>query len=77
MWIEKENKLYRSFIFKDFLSAFAFMTKAAIISEKFHHHPRWTNEYNKVEIWLYTHDENNQITVKDYDLAKKIDELYK
>lgn len=75
MWIEKENKLYQSFVFEDFLSAFAFITKVAILSETAKHHPRWTNEYNVVEIWLYTHDQNNQITTKDYDLAEKIDKL--
>lgn len=77
MWIEKEGKLYRSFRFEDFLSAFAFISKVAIVSEKENHHPKWTNEYNVVDIWLYTHDEENRITIKDYELAKKIDQLYK
>ena len=75
MWIEKDNKLYRSFNFKDFSDAFAFMTRVAFIAESCNHHPRWTNEYNKVEIWLFTHDENDKVTEKDRDLAKRIDEI--
>jgi 4a-hydroxytetrahydrobiopterin dehydratase len=55
MWQETDNKLYRSFEFKDFSAAFAFMTHVALLAEKMDHHPTWTNSWNKVEIWLYTH----------------------
>ena len=75
MWEEKENKLVRSFVFKDFSTAFAFMTRVALIAEKMDHHPFWTNVYNKVEIQLSTHDAGDIITDKDRQLAKAIDEL--
>lgn len=75
MWEEKENKLVRSFEFKDFSAAFAFMTRVALIAEKMDHHPSWTNVYNKVEIRLSTHDAGDIITDKDRQLAKAIDEL--
>ncbi|HEU0226992.1 MAG TPA: 4a-hydroxytetrahydrobiopterin dehydratase [Arachidicoccus soli] len=75
MWQEKENKLYKNFEFKNFSEAFAFMTRVALIAEKMDHHPTWTNTWNRVEVWLSTHDAGNMITRKDEDLAKAIDEL--
>ncbi len=75
MWEEKNNKLYKIFDFKDFSEAFAFMSRVALAAEKMNHHPKWTNEYNKVEIWLSTHDAGNIVTQKDRTLAEKIDKL--
>lgn len=75
MWLEQNNKLYRSFEFKNFEDAFAFMSKVATLAEKHNHHPTWCNTYNKVEIWLCTHDAGNVITQKDEDLAEAIDKL--
>lgn len=74
-WSEKENTLYRKFTFEDFSEAFAFMTRVAIEAEKLNHHPKWTNVWNTVEIWLNTHDAGDIVTEKDHQLAKKIDEL--
>ncbi|NBR16246.1 MAG: pterin-4-alpha-carbinolamine dehydratase [Crocinitomicaceae bacterium] len=75
MWIETNNQLYKKFSFKDFSEAFAFMTRVAFLSEKSNHHPKWTNVYNTVEVWLSTHDAGNVITEKDKELAKAIDSL--
>ncbi|OCX54106.1 4a-hydroxytetrahydrobiopterin dehydratase [Mucilaginibacter sp. PPCGB 2223] len=75
MWREEDNKLHRSFIFKDFTAAFAFMTKVAAIAEKQNHHPTWTNTYNKVDIWLNTHDAGDIVTAKDRELAAAIDKV--
>ena len=75
MWEEKNDQLYRKFEFKDFSEAFAFMTRVALEAEKMDHHPLWTNVYNKLEIWLSTHDAGNTVTDKDRKLAKKIDAL--
>ena len=75
MWKEKDNSLYRKFEFKDFTEAFAFMTRVALIAEKMDHHPKWTNVYNTVEVWLSTHDAGDVVTEKDRKLAKKIDGL--
>ncbi len=49
------------------------MTRIADLAEGVQHHPRWTNEYNNVEIWLSTHSAGGKITKKDKDLAKAID----
>ena len=75
MWTEQNNALYRKFQFDDFSEAFAFMTRVAIEAEKMNHHPRWTNVYNTVEIWLNTHDAGDVVTDKDRKLSKKIDAL--
>jgi 4a-hydroxytetrahydrobiopterin dehydratase len=75
MWKEADNKLFRSFTFKDFSQAFAFMTRVALEAEKMNHHPLWTNVYNKVDIWLNTHDAGDIVTEKDRKLAAKIDAL--
>ena len=75
MWKEEDNKLEKTFKFKDFSEAFAFMTRVALIAEKIEHHPEWTNIYNKVTIKLNTHDAGDIITDKDRKLAKEIDGL--
>jgi 4a-hydroxytetrahydrobiopterin dehydratase len=76
MWKKENNKLQQTFKFKDFVEAFGFMSKVALIAEKMNHHPEWKNVYNKVEITLTTHGEGNMITEKDRKLAKAIDELF-
>ena len=75
MWEEKNNSLYKKFEFKDFSQAFAFMTRVAIEAEKMNHHPLWTNVWNRVEIWLSTHDAGDVVTDKDKKLSEKIDKL--
>jgi 4a-hydroxytetrahydrobiopterin dehydratase len=74
-WEKKDNSLYRKFQFKDFSEAFSFMTRVALAAEKMDHHPKWTNIWNSVEIWLSTHDAGNTITDKDRTLAQQIDAL--
>lgn len=75
MWQEENNKLSKSFQFKDFKEAFGFMTKVALVAEKMDHHPYWTNVYNQVTIELSTHDAGNIVTDKDRKLAMEIDRL--
>jgi len=75
MWSEKDNTLYRKFEFRDFSEAFAFMTRVALAAEKMDHHPKWTNVWNSVEVWLSTHDAGDVVTDKDRKLAKAIDKL--
>lgn len=69
------SRLEKTFIFGDFVEAFAFMTKVALLAEKTNHHPDWSNVYNKVIIKLSTHDAGNQVTDKDRKLAAAIDRL--
>lgn len=74
-WTEKDNKLIRSFEFKDFTEAFGFLVKVAIEAEKVQHHPEIENVYNKVTLRLTTHDEGSKVTEKDRNLAATIDDL--
>lgn len=75
MWEEKNQTLNQRFVFKNFSEAFSFMTRVALEAEKMDHHPKWTNVYNEVEIWLSTHDAGDVVTEKDRKLAKKIDAI--
>ena len=75
MWTTIDNKLTKTFKFKNFSEAFAFMTRVAFLAEKHNHHPEWTNIYATVEIKLSTHDAGNVVTEKDEHLAKLIDSL--
>lgn len=74
-WKEENNRLKKSFVFKDFTEAFGFMTKVAIIAEKMNHHPTWTNTWNTVDFELSTHDAGNTVTELDRKLAQAIDKL--
>jgi 4a-hydroxytetrahydrobiopterin dehydratase len=74
-WIEENNSLKKTFVFKDFTAAFGFMTQVAIIAEKMNHHPTWTNTWNTVQFELSTHDAGNTVTEKDRTLAKAIDQV--
>ncbi len=76
MWKEENKQLHRSFEFKDFVAAFAFMKKVAFAAEKMGHHPNWSNVYNKVDIKLFTHEANDSITEKDVNLSKEIDKIF-
>jgi 4a-hydroxytetrahydrobiopterin dehydratase len=75
MWTETNNSLQRTFTFKDFSEAFAFMTRVALLAEKHDHHPEWSNVWNKVNITLRTHSAGNIVTEKDRKLAADIDKL--
>lgn len=80
-WKEKVDEktqagsLTKEFKFPDFISAWAFMNKVALLAEKMDHHPDWSNSYNKVNISLSTHSEGDKITSKDRELARLIDSL--
>jgi 4a-hydroxytetrahydrobiopterin dehydratase len=73
-WKVVEAKLHREFKFPNFVEAFAFMTKVAIVAEKMDHHPELFNVYNRVVIDLTTHDADG-ISSLDLELAKKINKL--
>ena len=75
MWTEENNQLTKTFVLRNFVEAFAFMTRVAMAAEKMDHHPNWNNVYNKVTIHLNTHDAGNIVTEKDRKLAAAIDKL--
>src|SRR6478735_2886527 len=73
-WRQAEGRdaIARTFRFKDFNTAFGFMTRVALQAEKMDHHPEWFNVYNRVEVTLATHDAGG-VTEKDIDLAAAMD----
>ena len=73
-WIIDNKTIKKEFKFENFIEAFGFMSKVALLSEKIDHHPDWQNIYNKVKINLTTHDKGG-ITTNDIKLAESIDKL--
>ncbi len=74
-WSLRNGKLFRSLQFKDFTTAFGFMTQVAILAEKADHHPEWFNVYNKLEIELTTHDVGG-LSQRDFLLAAQINAVF-
>jgi 4a-hydroxytetrahydrobiopterin dehydratase len=74
-WKNENNRLKKTFTFKDFSEAFSFMTRVALTAEKMNHHPTWTNTWNTVSFELSTHDAGDIVTDKDRKLAEAIDKL--
>lgn len=73
-WSLVDGKLYKLFVFRDFVDAFTFMTRASYAIEKLDHHPEWLNVYNKLHVYLTTHDAGG-ITELDFRLAQTLDSL--
>jgi len=67
-WTLVDGKLHRRYKFADFVAAFGFMTKMALVAERMNHHPEWFNVYNQVRVDLTTHDAGG-ITELDIKLA--------
>ena len=74
-WEIISNHIAREFNFGNFIEAFSFMTKIALICEKHNHHPNLENVYSKVTIKLTTHDLGG-ITNLDQIIASEINEIY-
>jgi 4a-hydroxytetrahydrobiopterin dehydratase len=75
-WTFDDTHIARTFAFKTFVEAFSFMSAVALEAEKMDHHPDWSNTYNQVSVSLHTHSAMG-VTNKDFDLAAKIDKVYK
>lgn len=72
--VDDPDGISRHFTFPDFVTAFGFMTRIAILAEKADHHPEWSNIYNRVDITLTTHDAGG-LSQRDVDMAYAIDTL--
>ena len=73
-WEINSQQIERNFNFANFIEAFSFMTKVALICEKYNHHPYWENVYSKVLIKLSTHDLGG-ITNLDQTIAWEINKI--
>lgn len=73
-WQLRDGKLHREFVFDDFVGAFGFMTRAALVAERMNHHPEWFNVYKRVRVDLTTHEAGG-ISQRDLELAEAMDRL--
>ena len=73
-WEVVEGALHREFVFADFVEAFGFMSRVALVAEKMDHHPDWSNVWNRVVVDLRSHDAG-AITDRDVALAERMNEL--
>ena len=73
-WKVESGELTRTFSFRDFRAALAFVNKIGDAAEKAGHHPDIDIRYNRVRLGLVTHDAGG-ITAKDFDLAGQADKL--
>lgn len=64
----------KTFRFKAFRDAIAWMVRAGFEAEAMDHHPEWFNVYNRVEVRLTTHDTGG-LSDKDTALAERFDAL--
>jgi 4a-hydroxytetrahydrobiopterin dehydratase len=74
-WVVDQHKLYRQFVFRDFVEAFGFISRVALLAEAMNHHPEWSNVYNRVDIHLTSHDAGG-ISERDFTLAGRINRLF-
>lgn len=75
-WRHEGHKLHKEYVFRDFVQAFGWMTKVALVCEARNHHPEWFNVYRTVRVSLQTHDVTPpQVTKTDLELAIAMDEL--
>ena len=72
--VEDRDAIAKTFVFKDFVDAFGWMTQVAIWAEKWDHHPEWDNVYKTVNVVLTTHDVEG-LSALDVKLARKMDAL--
>ncbi len=73
-WIEVGEAIQRTFLFKNFVEAMAFVNKVAAAAEENQHHPDILIRYCRVTMTLSTHDAGG-ISAKDFDLAAKMDAM--
>lgn len=71
---DAKNTIERKFRFRDFVQAWGFLSRVALLAEAHGHHPEWSNSYNRVRITLTTHDIGG-LSDKDIKLAAAIDSL--
>ena len=75
-WQQEAQTISRTFKFKNFVEAIAFVDKLVEPAEAAGHHPDIAISYNKVTVSLTTHDAGG-LTQKDFDLAQTISQLAK
>lgn len=72
--VDGRDAVTKTYKFRDFIEAWGFMCRAAIVAEKMNHHPEWFNVYNRVDVTLTTHDADG-LSALDLTLAREMDGL--
>ena len=72
--VDGRDAIAKTYRFKNFRSAWGFLSQAALIAEKMDHHPEWSNVYGRVDVVLTTHSVNG-LSDLDVKLAQKLDEI--
>jgi 4a-hydroxytetrahydrobiopterin dehydratase len=72
--VPERDAIRKVWKFRNFVDAWGFMSRAALVAEKLNHHPEWSNVYNVVDVTLSTHDCHG-LSRLDIDLARKLDAL--
>jgi 4a-hydroxytetrahydrobiopterin dehydratase len=75
LWAYEDGQIIFETQFDNFIDAFGFLSKVAIVAEKHNHHPTIINSYGNVHLSMNTHDAGNKITDRDLNLAEAIEEL--
>jgi 4a-hydroxytetrahydrobiopterin dehydratase len=73
--VEGRDAVTKRFVFSDFIAAFGWMTRVALVAEKLDHHPEWFNVYRTVDVTLSTHDVGG-LSALDVKLATAMDALF-
>lgn len=71
--VEGRDAIRKSFKFKNFSQAWAFMSRVALLAEKMNHHPEWFNVWNRVDVTLSTHDAGG-LSELDFKMATRMDQ---
>lgn len=74
-WELRDGKLCREFKFPDFVQAFGFMARLALVAEKMDHHPEWSNVYSTVSVAMSTHDVQG-LSILDFDFARRANDFF-
>lgn len=72
--VATRDAVQKTFKFSNFIEAFGFMTRLAMVAEKTNHHPEWSNVYNKVSVLWTSHDVGG-LSERDLKLARRTDKL--
>ncbi len=70
------HELHKRLIFNDFSHAIAFMSSVAGPVDATNHHPRWENVWNRIDVYLSTHDIGGQVSPDDVKLARLLESHY-
>ena len=73
-WQVVDGKLHREYRFRDFVEAWGFMARAALVVQQMDHHPEWFNVYGTVKVELVTHDAQG-VSARDVELARRFEAL--